>query len=101
METSRITTKGQITLPASIRKRFGLAAGNTVMFASTDQGILVKPVEIIDKTQTPAWKKNLDAALADVAAGRVTFHEDAESFISDLEKLGGVRRPKKRLVPKK
>ena len=58
MEMSRITTKGQITLPASIRRRFGLATGQAVMFEATDQGIMVKPIQLEDMTKNPEWKKN-------------------------------------------
>lgn len=85
MELSRITTKGQITLPASIRKRFGLSTGQTVMFETTDRGIIVKPIRIEDLTKKPEWKKKLDAALADAKAGRGTFYENEEEFMAALK----------------
>lgn len=85
MELSRITTKGQITLPASIRKRFGLSAGQTVMFDVTDAGIIVKPVHIEDLTRKAEWKKQLDAAVADAQAGRGTLYENEEEFLAALQ----------------
>lgn len=35
---AKITSKGQITLPAELRKRFGLAEGDTVEFFSDADG---------------------------------------------------------------
>jgi len=85
MELSHVTSKGQITLPASIRKKTGLARGDAVTFALTKAGILVKPVIITDKTKTPAWKRALNAALADARTGRGAFHENTEAFMRALK----------------
>jgi len=85
MEISRITTKGQITLPAVMRKQAGLAQGDMVSFSVTGQGILVKPVGITDKTKTPQWKKMLAKALADAKAKRGTLYRDDESLLKALK----------------
>lgn len=85
MELSRITMKGQITLPASIRKRFGLGTGQQVMFEATAEGILVKPVRIEDLTHTPEWQKKLQAALKDAQTGRGTFYGSDKEFLKALE----------------
>ncbi|MEN6627708.1 MAG: AbrB/MazE/SpoVT family DNA-binding domain-containing protein [Candidatus Sumerlaeia bacterium] len=85
MELSRITTKGQITLPASIRKRFGLDTGQQVMFEATTSGILVKPVKIEDLTREPKWKKELEAALKEAKAGEGTFYANEKEFMHALE----------------
>jgi AbrB family looped-hinge helix DNA binding protein len=39
----RIQEKGQITLPASIRKRLGLKKGDLVVVAETPEGVLITP----------------------------------------------------------
>lgn len=41
MATATVTSKGQITLPKSVRDRLGLAAGDRVEFIESDQGFLV------------------------------------------------------------
>lgn len=85
MELSRITTKGQITLPSSIRKRFGLGTGQQVMFEATEAGILVKPVKIHDLTRESKWKKELQIALKQVETGQGTFYGSTEEFMRALE----------------
>lgn len=92
MEMSRITTKGQITLPSSIRKRFGLGIGQQVMFEATDTGILVKPVRIQDLTREPKWKKELAAALKESDAGKGTYYGSEEEFMDALKTNFGKQR---------
>ena len=43
MATATITSKGQITLPKSVRTKLGVEAGHRVEFIETDAGFLVKP----------------------------------------------------------
>jgi antitoxin PrlF len=45
MQTSRITSKGQVTIPAEMRKRLGLEPGDQVGFILDDDGIRVVPRE--------------------------------------------------------
>jgi AbrB family looped-hinge helix DNA binding protein len=42
MATATITSKGQITLPKSVRTKLGVEAGHRVEFIETDAGFLVK-----------------------------------------------------------
>lgn len=44
---SRVQGKGQITIPAAIRKKLGLKKGDLVAFVETDQGILISPQEVV------------------------------------------------------
>jgi len=37
MTIARITTKGQVTIPAQVRKTLGLKEGDTLVFEVTDQ----------------------------------------------------------------
>lgn len=43
MATATITSKGQVTLPKSVRTKLRLQAGHRVEFVETDAGFLVKP----------------------------------------------------------
>jgi antitoxin PrlF len=44
---SMVQEKGQVTIPAEIRKRLGLKKGDLVSFVETDQGVVIKPAEVI------------------------------------------------------
>ena len=82
---SSITIKGQITLPAELRKRFGLKQGQKVMFAATKEGILVKPVEMTDLTQTAEWRRALDESLAEADSGKTQRFGSDEAFLDHLQ----------------
>jgi len=43
LATATITSKGQITIPKSVRKKLKLEAGHRVEFIETEAGFLVKP----------------------------------------------------------
>ncbi len=43
MASATITSKGQITLPKSVRERLGIEAGDRVEFVESEQGFLVVP----------------------------------------------------------
>jgi AbrB family looped-hinge helix DNA binding protein len=45
-ETSRMTSKGQVTVPASIRDILNLKKGSSVMFKLTEKGVLFMPCEV-------------------------------------------------------
>ena len=59
IETAKVTSKGQVTIPLSIREILNLETGSTVMFKVTDKGIILSPCEIIEKPAytTREWKK--------------------------------------------
>jgi len=42
LKLSKITSKGQITIPAGIRRVLGLAAGDTILFEKTNGNIIIK-----------------------------------------------------------
>ncbi len=44
MEESTITSKGQIVVPAKLRRRYGLKPGTKVYFIERDDEILFQPV---------------------------------------------------------
>jgi AbrB family looped-hinge helix DNA binding protein len=58
-ETAKVTSKGQVTIPLTIRDILMLEPGSTVMFKVTDKGVLLSPCEIIEKPVYTAkeWKK--------------------------------------------
>jgi AbrB family looped-hinge helix DNA binding protein len=58
-ETAKVTSKGQVTIPLTIRKILKLESGSTVMFKVTVKGVILSPCEIIEKPAytTKEWKK--------------------------------------------
>jgi AbrB family looped-hinge helix DNA binding protein len=42
-----VQEKGQVTIPAEIRKKLGLKKGDLVAFVETEQGVLLSPQEVI------------------------------------------------------
>jgi AbrB family looped-hinge helix DNA binding protein len=44
IETSVVTTKGQLVIPARLRRRFGIKKGTRVTFAEDAGRIIVQPV---------------------------------------------------------
>jgi len=44
METAAVTSKGQLVVPARLRRRYGIKAGTKVRFIERSDGILFQPV---------------------------------------------------------
>jgi AbrB family looped-hinge helix DNA binding protein len=44
-ETTRITRKGQTTVPKELREKYGLEPGDTVVWEETDDGIVLRKTE--------------------------------------------------------
>jgi len=59
IEIARMTSKGQVTVPAPIREIFNLKKGSSVIFKLTDKGVFFLPCEITErKTYTQEeWGK--------------------------------------------
>jgi AbrB family looped-hinge helix DNA binding protein len=72
MATATITSKGQITVPKSVRTRLGLEPGHRVEFVETDAGFLVKPATkdirslkgILPKPRRPVTVETMNRSLA-------------------------------------
>jgi AbrB family looped-hinge helix DNA binding protein len=44
METSVLTTKGQLLIPKRIRDKYGIKSGVKVIFEETDKGVIIYPI---------------------------------------------------------
>jgi antitoxin PrlF len=61
----RVQEKGQVTLPADVRKKLGLKKGDLVAVTETDGGVLITPQEVIatralDRLGAAAREQGLD-----------------------------------------
>ncbi len=43
----RVQEKGQVTIPREIREKLDLKKGDLVTFVETDEGVVIKPVEVV------------------------------------------------------
>ena len=73
----RIQEKGQVTLPASVRRRLGLKAGDLVAVVATPEGALIMPQEVVATT-----------ALAEIGAA---LHEQGVSLEEMIERGRAIR----------
>lgn len=44
---SRVQEKGQVTLPADLRRKLGLKKGDLVAITETEDGVLITPQEVL------------------------------------------------------
>ena len=83
-----VRTKGQVTIPAGVRQAARLEEGDPVEVELVEDGILIRPMKLIDASQawfwTPEWQEGERQADADIAAGRVERFESDEEFIAAL-----------------
>lgn len=90
MTSIPVRKKGQITLPARMRRRLGLEEGDFVKVEETPEGILLKPRKLIDADQSyfwdDAWQKGELAADRDIEGGRYEVFEDVDDLIDSLKK---------------
>ncbi len=70
MKTSRVTTKGQITIPAIVRKKLGIHQGDRVGFVYEDGKVVILPVI-----------KDIEAAFGLVSAEQSVSLQDMEEAI--------------------
>ena len=87
---SKIQRHFQITIPAEIRKRLNLKEGDLVDFELSKEGILIKPQEIIDRSQAWFWSKRWQEeekrVEEDFKKGKVVVSKDVEQFVKELDK---------------
>ena len=83
-----VKTHGQITLPMSLRKMFGIDEGDIMEVTKIKEGILLKPKAVIDKSQayfwSKEWQKKEREADKDYKKGRYKKFKSAKELIEDL-----------------
>jgi AbrB family looped-hinge helix DNA binding protein len=88
-QISEIRTNSQITIPKQIMKKLLLKEGDKIEFEVKEDEIVIRPVLIIDKTQswfwTKKWQKAEREADEDIKADRVKTFDEVDSLMKDLE----------------
>ena len=57
MDVATLTSKGQVTIPISVRKKLGLKQGDKIVFIEDTQGIRILNASAITITQPTDSKK--------------------------------------------
>jgi len=87
---TKVTRNGQVTLPASVRRAMSLEVGDYIEVRAFDDGIVLVPKKLIDKSQAYFWSARWQAAekeaTEDIAANRVSEAADIGKVIAHLNK---------------
>ena len=85
---SKVTRHGQVTLPASIRRKLGIEEGDIVEVMVEDEKAVLIPKKIVDKSQsyfwTKEWQEAEKEASEDIKAGRIKAFKNVDDLIKDL-----------------
>lgn len=86
---SKVTRHGQITLPASVRKKLGIEEGDLIEIEVVDERAVLMPKKLIDKSQayfwTQGWQKGELEADQDIKTRRVRTFDSVDELIKDLD----------------
>ncbi|MDY6768787.1 MAG: AbrB/MazE/SpoVT family DNA-binding domain-containing protein [Candidatus Nanohaloarchaea archaeon] len=70
-EMTKVTSKGQITIPSRIRTEYGLEQGDRLLVVPTEYGLVLKKVELPSieefKERVENREDEVDVSLSDVA----------------------------------
>ena len=72
MLTSKLTQKGQTTIPLEVRKRLDVEPGDHIVYETTSSGVVIRKVRQFDA----AWHAAVEKSLAE----EWDSPEDAEDF---------------------
>lgn len=88
MATTNLRSKGQITIPADIRRAVHLQEGDPVEVELVPDGILLRPQKVIDATQawfwTPAWQGGEREAAEELGRGEGERFESGDELLAAL-----------------
>jgi AbrB family looped-hinge helix DNA binding protein len=79
INTVRVQEKGQVTIPANIRRRLKLKKGDLVTFIATENGVVIKSLDLTAGDLLDALRKKLQAK----GISLETILENAQKMSSD------------------
>lgn len=82
MDTSNVTTKGQLVIPARIRRHFGIKAGTRVRFIERGDEIVLQPVTAAAIRSLCGILKSDSSVTADLLAERARDRELEDAKIA-------------------
>lgn len=86
MALLKILRSGQVTLPAELRKRFNLAEEDYLEAEATAEGILLKPVTVIERQKAgKALLHLLNRVHARQSASALSTEEQEELIVKEVK----------------
>ena len=86
---TKLRERSQVTLPVEIIRKLDLKTGDNLEITLEDDKIVIKPVMIIDRSQSWFWSKEWQAkekeVEADVKAGRIHKTSGYKDLIGKLK----------------
>ena len=86
---TQLRERSQVTLPAEIVKKLDLKAGDNLEITLEDDKIVIKPVLIIDRSQSWFWSREWQAkeqeVEEDIKAGRIKKADGLKDLIVKLK----------------
>jgi AbrB family looped-hinge helix DNA binding protein len=70
-ETSTITTKGQLVIPAKLRRKYKIATGTQVAFVEEENRLILQPL-------TPEFIRSLRGSLKSKPSARDILHQERQ-----------------------
>ena len=64
MDTARLSSKGQVTIPVGIRRKLGLKAGENVIFIEHSNNVIITSEQEIKTSMSGGWSKEFIAAFS-------------------------------------
>ncbi len=83
-ETAKVTSKGQVTIPSTIREILRLEPGSTVIFKVTEKGVILSPCKIVEE---PAYTSKEWRKIEKIVAERGKTYKTARSAKKHLDSL--------------
>ena len=86
----KIQRSFQVTIPTELRKKLNLKVGDIVLIEGYEDGILLKPQSLIDRSQAWFWSKEWQEEEKkidkDFEKGDVVVSNSVDEFLEDLHK---------------
>ncbi len=82
MDTGNVTTKGQLVIPARIRRRYGIKAGTRIRFLEREGEIVLQPVTSATIRSLCGILKSDSSVTADLLAERARDREHEEGKVA-------------------
>lgn len=84
IDTTKMTSKGQVTIPSRVRKLLHLRDGSAVAFTVTKHGIILVPCEVTARSpySPKEWKKI--EKLASEQGKTFSSPDAAKKYLADL-----------------
>jgi len=64
METAKLSSKGQVTIPVGIRRKLGLKTGENVLFIERSSNVIITSEQEIKTSMSGGWSKEFIAAFS-------------------------------------